>query len=883
MTTKNSITLRIVKWTGAVLAVLLALLLVATWSINHGPLQTRIRNAVTERTEGILTFRQLDLSLLPRPHLTLHDAVLTIPGRTTGKVPSASIYPEIIPLFSREIRIAHVRLDRPEIAFVLTEESPDGPPEDGQSVFAETRTEIESVLASVRGIAPGFSGSVKGGTITIRDWKGRSFAVLNAVSGTIELVAKGFDIRMTADAARWGHIVVNGALLVGKNSIAVQNATVSGGRSSVSGLSARFGWRVTPWLSIKSGEAAIDLQDIYQRRNMFESLKTQLKDVKTLKGRVIFTAMNFRGRLLHPEQWTMDLTGSVDDLVFESPLVTHPLIMAHAGFKATTSTITFSDARLSYVDSWITTSGTITGWTGARRSADLLLRGHIDREAAVWALKTFNLPLQYLPRMPANLSRCRLSWKEGGPWSVAAKVNFRTGSAVAVDIRTGRGVFILKHLSLERAHESAVFSMERTRKTVDLSFRGVLTQESLDRIFENPPLHVAWLRGDAQAQLFFDDPGRSTAKGALSAGAFFFEPKRGHPVMVKEVELRANGSTVTVKKAALLWGDTPMEIKGWVGAAEEGFRVDLDVAAGSVSMDRIVSAFSPNTQEPGKGPRGPLPVQGTIRVSANDLSYGVYVFAPVKTSVFLDRNSVRIHVRDARLCGIAISGHIQPLSQDMLIDLQTVAVGLPLEPLLDCMSSNKRITGSFNLIGKFHGKGKTAQLIRSIDGWTEFSAKDGKFYTYPLLARLLAFLNVTELLRGKLPDMGRDGFAYKSIKVKGEMKGGKLLLREAVVEGATLNLAAVGEIDFATHTLDVTVLVAPFKTLEFILSKIPVVRNILANRLITVPVRLTGDLNNPDVTPLDPSAIGKNLLGIMRSILSLPFKVLDPLLNPGGK
>ena len=200
----------------------------------------------------------------------------------------------------------------------MTEESPDRP-EDGQTAFAETRTEIESVLSSVRGIAPGFSGNVSEGTITILDRKGRSLSVVKAITGTVELLPKGFDIRMTADATRWGHIAVNGALLVGKNSIAVKNARLSGGRSSVSGLSARFGWRVTPWLSIRSGEAAIELEDIYQRRNLFESLKTLLKDVKTLKGRVTFTGMNFRGRLLHPEQWKMELTGAFDGLVFDSP------------------------------------------------------------------------------------------------------------------------------------------------------------------------------------------------------------------------------------------------------------------------------------------------------------------------------------------------------------------------------------------------------------------------------------------------------------------------------------------------------------------------------------------------------------------------------------
>ena len=96
---KTSIMLRIVKWTGPVLAALLVLLLLATWFINHGPLQVRIRNAVAARTEGFLTFRQLHLSLLPRPHLTLNDTVLTIPGRATGSVASANVYPEILPPF----------------------------------------------------------------------------------------------------------------------------------------------------------------------------------------------------------------------------------------------------------------------------------------------------------------------------------------------------------------------------------------------------------------------------------------------------------------------------------------------------------------------------------------------------------------------------------------------------------------------------------------------------------------------------------------------------------------------------------------------------------------------------------------------------------------
>ena len=603
--------------------------------------------------------------------------------------------------------------------------------------------------------------------------------------------------------------------------------------------------------------------------------------MKTLRGRVTFTGMNFRGRLLYPEQWKMELTGSVVDAVYASTLFPGRFSLAHAGFKATMSTVSVNDAQLSYLDSWITASGTVTGGTVAVRSLDLALGGEIGREGAAWAFKTFSLPAAYLTRTPVSLTSVRMTWKRGADLSLAGNAKFRTGTTLGLDMRTGRGGFHVKRLAIDRQGESALLSVSSTADMLDLSFRGSLTQETLDRIFEKAPLHLGWLRGDMRVQLALEKPGRSKAQGSLAGSGLLIEPKPGQPVMIREIALRANSRTVTVEKASLLWADTLLEVKGRVSAAEEGIRADLDVATGSLELNRIIDAFSLPEQEREKPAEGPLPVQGMFRISANDLGIGKFLFAPVKADVFLDRNSVRINVLDAGLCGIVVTGHIQPLDQDLLLDLQPIAVGRQLEPLVDCLSSTKRITGTYSLIGKFHGKGKSSDLMRSINGHAEFTAKDGRFYTFPLLARILAFLNVTELLRGKLPDMGRDGFAYQSVRIKGDMKNGKLILREAVVVGSTLNLAAEGQIDFTNNTLDVTVLVAPFKTIEFILSKIPVIRHLLANRLITVPVRLTGDLNNPDVTPLDPAAIGQNLLGIMRGILSLPFKVLDPLLHPG--
>ncbi|HUV77924.1 MAG TPA: hypothetical protein VMW06_07690, partial [Desulfobacterales bacterium] len=47
--------------------------------------------------------------------------------------------------------------------------------------------------------------------------------------------------------------------------------------------------------------------------------------------------------------------------------------------------------------------------------------------------------------------------------------------------------------------------------------------------------------------------------------------------------------------------------------------------------------------------------------------------------------------------------------------------------------------------------------------------------------------------------------------------------------------------------------------------------------LISIPVRIEGDLNNPRVTPISPTAVGSGLLGIMKRTLRLPVKMIEPV------
>jgi uncharacterized protein YhdP len=146
------------------------------------------------------------------------------------------------------------------------------------------------------------------------------------------------------------------------------------------------------------------------------------------------------------------------------------------------------------------------------------------------------------------------------------------------------------------------------------------------------------------------------------------------------------------------------------------------------------------------------------------------------------------------------------------------------------------------------------------------------------LAKIFALLNVTEIFRGKLPDLLEEGFAYNSMEAKGGFQDGRLVFEEAVVDGSSMDIACKGFVDPVNKKIDLTVLVAPFKTIDRIIRAIPLVGYLLGGKLVSVPVRVTGDLEDPTVIPFSASAVGSELIEMMSRTLHLPFKIIQPLL-----
>ncbi len=272
---------------------------------------------------------------------------------------------------------------------------------------------------------------------------------------------------------------------------------------------------------------------------------------------------------------------------------------------------------------------------------------------------------------------------------------------------------------------------------------------------------------------------------------------------------------------------------------------------------------------------GTYPLQGILRVKSDYFTYGSFTWSPFHADISFSHDEVSVSVTEANVCGIATPGILKVSPEGFLLDVKPVSKNQELDPTLACLWDKKGLmVGNFDLWGNLRGQGKYDELARSLRGDGEFLATGGRIYRFGLLAKVFALLNVTEIFVGKLPDLVKEGFAYDSIKAKANLHGGNLTVKEGIVDSPSMKIIWQGDIDLITKKLDLTVLVAPLKTPDRIIEKIPWVGEILQGTLISIPIKVKGDIRDPTVTPLSPSAVGSEILGIMKRILRLPFKII---------
>ncbi|MFB0508555.1 MAG: AsmA-like C-terminal domain-containing protein [Thermodesulfobacteriota bacterium] len=719
-------------------------------------------------------------------------------------------------------------------------------------------------------------------TALVKDVKGNALGrlVLGETTESIKVNVDVWDFKLHSHYQRIPFPVeINGGgFSYDGTKIALKNLRGKLGKSSFSGLSTRLDYKKDFSLEIMSGASRISMDEVYPWLLSFERLRDALKNSKSVKGTVIVKASNLKGPLFRPKKWRFRMTGELEDLAIDSSLFPGPMAVTKGTFEAIPERLALKDSLTNISDASLRVSGSLGGYLEGLHTLDLALEGSMGSEASQWVSDLVRMPPELRIRTPLSISKAHLFWDKNAKTLFSGNLAVKDGPEVSIDIVLNPQELTIKNLLIQDEESRASLTFNLKKREFDLSFSGNLNKKTTDQLLAENQFLAGWIKGDFRAHISVDQPMRSTAQGKLHAANLGSLGKLKVPVRIESVSLNATKNRLKVESAICTWKDSRLMFEGNVDFSANGFLLDMDLSADALKWGNIKEILAKEKEEKDREQGEKLltlPLQGILRVKSKYFMYGEFTWNPFYADISFSNDGVSVSVTEADLCGISTPGIIQVSPQGLLLDVKPVSKNQELDPTLACLWDKKGLmSGNFNLGGNLVARGKYEELAQSLRGNVEFLANNGRIYRFGVLAKIFALLNVTEIFMGKLPDLGKEGFAYDSVKATGNLHDGKLTVKEGILDGPSMKIVWQGNIDLTTKKMDLTVLVAPLKTADRIIGKIPWVGEILGGTLISIPIGVTGDIRDPTVMPLSPSAVGSEIVGIMKRILRLPIKFI---------
>ena len=361
-----------------------------------------------------------------------------------------------------------------------------------------------------------------------------------------------------------------------------------------------------------------------------------------------------------------------------------------------------------------------------------------------------------------------------------------------------------------------------------------------------------------------------------------FPPGLSWPFDIDSINLDARGSHFDIHELAIDQSGNRIAVKGTVDHLPPKWLLALSVTAEDLDVAEVEALAGSARGAPkrrGSGNLGRLPLRGNIEVMAGRFSYGPFSWQAFHADISFVPDGLDIAVAQGVLCGIDTPGVVQITDDGVTLDLKTLATGRDVEPAVQCLRKGKVLaTGRFDLSGHLAGRAKADALLEQLAGDMVLQARDGRIYRHVPLAKLLAYLNVIELFKEGIPDLPQEGFAYKSIHFTGKIDGGRFVIDEGIIDSPVMEIGCQGHVDLLNKTLDLDLLVAPLQAANYLIKKVPVVNQIMGGTLISIPLKMQGSLDDPEVDTLPLKMVSNALIGLLKRTLQLPIYLIEPML-----
>lgn len=715
-----------------------------------------------------------------------------------------------------------------------------------------------------------------------------------SVEGTLKLDHSSDDLRVTVDASKFDlsanyHRIPFPVTLSGDrffyqgSRLQVQGVRGNIGASRLSDLDAGITWEAPPRLNISSARGEVDTDELASwLGGIFTECRDQ-EDAATDSGRLHVQHLQMDGPVHEPSAWQLQTDGYMKTpITVCTPLFPEALTVYQGSFAATQNRIDIDDADLSVLGSRLSGAGSLEGFlTEAPRILNLSLNGSLGREATEWIYHRAGIPEILRWRTPVSVNSLALRWHETDGVSISGEAAVPNGPRLSLAIAKSADVLTVNRLDILDSDNRATISMTRNRDGITARFSGDLYRDTVSAILADNQVLSGSLQGDISAQFDASAPFFGSMIGRLQANGLDLGPF-GLPLKISHASLSGNGTSVEIENTVFTWNGIEFSPAGHAARSKESIMLDLTLDAGQLDWSDVKTLM--DTMASGETSSAPL-MLGDVQFTCKRLSLTPLLsFEPFGAQLKLGKNRTDIEFQQADACGISFPGALTLMPDHVLFAFKPVATQQDLAHTAACLKEgNAFMDGSFDLTGDIAFEwDRSGSLMEAVEGNASLTAMDGRIYKGGFLGKLFSMLNVSEIMSGQFPDFEKEGFSYKTATFEGKFITGKFELETGVIDGPAMKLFFEGAEDFIKKQHALTIVVAPLKTVDAMVDKIPLLNDVLEKGLVVYPVKVTGGWEDPQLALLSPTAVGGEVLGIMLRTLKAPVKLFEKILPRGN-
>lgn len=177
---------------------------------------------------------------------------------------------------------------------------------------------------------------------------------------------------------------------------------------------------------------------------------------------------------------------------------------------------------------------------------------------------------------------------------------------------------------------------------------------------------------------------------------------------------------------------------------------------------------------------------------------------------------------------------------------------------------------------ELRGEGEDFQKLKeSLHGQLRLELENGVIERASILAKIFSILNVSQLFKGRLPDLKTKGLPYQHIAANIQVKEGVASTEDFLVDSDAMKITLVGKVDVGKNLIDANVGVHPLVTVDTVLSSVPIAGYILTGKdkaFISYIYEVKGNLDDPSVKGLPIKSIGEGFWGIIKRLIETPLR-----------